>query len=712
MYKSPFFSRYLPFLSLVVLLLFSIAAQAVDAANPPKETDLIEVLRTGAPANKAIACKQLAIYGSKDAVPELAKLLADEQLASWARIALEAIPDPAADEALRKAAETLQGRLLVGTINSIGVRRDAKSVDALATRLKDQDTEVASAAAVALGCIGNPAATSALKPALASTAPSVRTAAAEGCILCAERLIAGGKSDEAVKLYDEVRRADVSKPRVLEATRGAILARKIEGIPLLVEQLKSSDKALLQIGLSAARELPGREVADAIAAEIGRATPDRAALLLYALADRKDFSVSPALLAVAKQGVKQVRIAAIGVIGRSGDAPSVPALIEVATDADNELALAAKTALAELPGKNVNKEIASRLAQTDGKTLAVLIGAVGQRRIDATPPLLKALDHSDAAVRTAAITALGETVGPKELSVLISQVLAPKHADDPKVAAQALKAACIRMPDRDSCAAELAVAMQQAPVATKVGILEILGTMGGPKALATIATAIHSGDEQLQDVGSRVLGQWMTVDAGPVLLDMAKTSSSDKYQVRALRGYLRLARQFAMTDEQRAEMCQNALDASRRTDEQKLVLAVLERYPNAGTLKVAVNAAKDPAIKEDAGRVALAIAQKLGGTSPGTQELLAKIGLEPVKIEIVKAEYGAGATQKDVTEMLQKHVRALPLIVLPTSSYNDSFGGDPAPNVKKELKVQYKINGKVGEASFPENAAILLATPK
>ena len=38
------------------------------------------------PAKKAIACKQLAIHGTKQAVPELAKLLHDEQLASWARI--------------------------------------------------------------------------------------------------------------------------------------------------------------------------------------------------------------------------------------------------------------------------------------------------------------------------------------------------------------------------------------------------------------------------------------------------------------------------------------------------------------------------------------------------------------------------------------------------------------------------------------------------
>ena len=115
--------------------------------------------------------------------------------------------------------------------------------------------------------------------------------------------------------------------------------------------------------------------------------------------------------------------------------------------------------------------------------------------------------------------------------------------------------------------------------------------MGGPKALETIAAAVKGSDEQLQDTGSRVLGEWMSVDAAPVLLDLAKTASSDKYQVRALRGYIRLARQFAMPDQQRAEMCQKALDAASRAEEQKLVLAVLERYPSVDTLRVAVKAA-------------------------------------------------------------------------------------------------------------------------
>jgi len=81
-------------------------------------------------------------------------------------------------------------------------------------------------------------------------------------------------------------------------------------------------------------------------------------------------------------------------------------------------------------------------------------------------------------------------------------------------------------------------------------------------------------------------------------------------------------------------------------------------------------------------------------------------------VEIIKAEYGAGASRKDVTEILRKCVGGLPLISLPSSKYNDAFGGDPASGVVKQLKVQYRIDGKAGEATFPEDAAILLPVPK
>src|SRR5687767_1189675 len=170
---------------LFVLLALACLAQPLTAEefkiSAEKEKELLAVLRSdAAPAEKAIACKKLAIDGSGSAAADLAKLLPDPQLSSWARIALEAIPGKEADEALRAAAETLEGNVLVGTLNSIGVRRDAGAVEILSKRLQDKDADVASAAAVALGRIGNEAATKPLRDSLADAPPKVRSAIAEG----------------------------------------------------------------------------------------------------------------------------------------------------------------------------------------------------------------------------------------------------------------------------------------------------------------------------------------------------------------------------------------------------------------------------------------------------------------------------------------------------------------------------------------------------
>ena len=65
---------------------------------------------------------------------------------------------------------------------------------------------------------------------------------------------------------------------------------------------------------------------------------------------------------------------------------------------------AAKEALGTLPGENINKEIIARLSKAEAKTYPVLIELVGQRRIDAVPELLKAINSSDRVVHLAALT--------------------------------------------------------------------------------------------------------------------------------------------------------------------------------------------------------------------------------------------------------------------------------------------------------------------
>ncbi len=69
---------------------------------------------------------------------------------------LEAIPDPAAGEALRAALPGLAGAPLIGVINSLAARRETSAVADLGRYLTHTDPQVAAAACAALGTIASP----------------------------------------------------------------------------------------------------------------------------------------------------------------------------------------------------------------------------------------------------------------------------------------------------------------------------------------------------------------------------------------------------------------------------------------------------------------------------------------------------------------------------------------------------------------------------
>ena len=128
-------------LIVALLLAFAVPTLAQTVAPKGDEAKLIAVLKSADASrkDKIDACRQLAIIGGKDSIAPLAALLGNEELSHNARYALEPNPDPAVDEALRDALGKVKGGPLVGVIGSVGVRRDAKAVGALARLLSDSD---------------------------------------------------------------------------------------------------------------------------------------------------------------------------------------------------------------------------------------------------------------------------------------------------------------------------------------------------------------------------------------------------------------------------------------------------------------------------------------------------------------------------------------------------------------------------------------------
>ena len=707
----------------VLLLAFVVCWQVNCRAQNTEEAALLQTLRSAAPAEKALACKKLAIYGTNAAAPELQKLLSDPQLSSWARIALEAIPGPEAGAALRNALPGLQGKLAVGVVNSLGIRREVEAIDLLTKRIEeDADANVGAAALVALGRIGQSECIGPLTSALNHAQPTIRNGAAEGCILCAEALLAANGPDAkqaAHDLYHLVSKANVVKQRKLEAKRGGILASG--DVAALMEELRSGDEEYFQMALMTARELQGPTVSASLAQELIHIQPDRFNRVLFALADRQDAVITDELLKMADHVDSAARVAIVRMLPSGlGGTPnsqkeSLARLLHFASDADPAVAAEAKKTFANIKFWGFLGAVRGMLqAEKDSNNLVTLLEVIAARGggplAQDVQPLV---DHSDAKVRRAAIAALGETIGDDDLNFLIEKTIAPAPEDEHEIAIKSLKSACMRMRDRDACVELLHAAMPRTDLPTQVVLIDILGSVGGVKALEVLASYGTGDVEPLQDAATRILGDWLDSGAAPVLLKIAESAAPEKYRVRALRGYLRIARQFAIPAD-RTLMCAAALQAAVRDDERRLALDLLALFPTAEGMDLALAATKQESIRQDAVWAAQRIARKIG-----RQAQLTKAGIDPLSLEIVKAEYGAEGALLEVTQRLANYSDELlnsmdspTAVALPGSGYNEFFGGDPAGGKVKELRIRYRVAGKEFEAVFPENAQLRLPKMK
>lgn len=199
-----------------------IAAHGNEAAAKELEGRLAAVLKTPVSRDsKDYVCRKLMLIGSAASVPTLAEMLGDKDMSHMSRFALERISAPEAAQAMRDALPKVSGALKVGVISSLGVRRDAASVPALAALLADGDAAVAAAAAYALGDIRGADAAKALAAAKPADAKA-KQAVVDASLSCAEGLLADGKKAEAMAIYQPLVGDSQPKHIRLAATRGML----------------------------------------------------------------------------------------------------------------------------------------------------------------------------------------------------------------------------------------------------------------------------------------------------------------------------------------------------------------------------------------------------------------------------------------------------------------------------------------------------------
>jgi HEAT repeat protein len=599
---------------------------AAEPVAPARTRELVAVVQSGDLAARARALQQLAVVGSAEAVPVLAGLLADPQLGQYARDGLEQMPDAAAGAALRAALERLEGRFLIGVVNSLGVRRDVAAVPALGRLATDPASPAAVAAMLALGRIGTPAARQVIEPALRHAEPALRAAAAEAAVLLAERLAREQQGTEARRVFEAVRNADVPGPLRVAAVRGAILAGGADGLKLLVEQLRSNDPDLRDLALRTARELRDPKVTPVLEAELEQLSPPLQAAVLTVLADRADPGALAAVEARALAPSEAVRLAALRALGTIGRASSVPLLLQtLRTPGSEAVATVALASLGRIPARETNAAILRVLPGVPTELRVRLIGVLGERRADeATGPLLQFAAGSDLEPAKAALRALGQLARPADLPRLIALAVAVRDEDVKILADRAIVTTTMKVLEPERRAEAVLQAFQEAsdPVA-KAGLLRPLGaimrTLGGShEVFFHVRAALAHPAEPVRAAALTCLADWPEATPATTLLEVAAAKDVTPAQREtALRGALRMATQVAAGRERSPlnvlEVFRRAAQIAQTREERMMLVSGLGSVRRVEAVQLLQPFLDDPEVKAEAALAVVQAAAGLGG---------------------------------------------------------------------------------------------------
>ena len=590
-----------------------LAARATgDPARRREVADRLAGLLAGGKVShdaKVFICRVLPVVASEAHVPPLAKMLGEAKTADMARRALAAIEGEASGKALRGALGTLEGPALVGLVNSLGERADAKAVGALAKLLVGSDADVAEAAARALGKIGTADAAAALRKATAP--PKGLEALLDARLRCAERLASSGDAATAASIYRQVLASKGPVRWRVAGLSGYARTAGAEATAAVLEAMGSDAPALRATALRLARHLKGTKATEALVKQLDTLEPPSLAVLIDVLGERGDRGAARAVAKRLAAKDDAVRVAAIGAMAQLGDASTVGPLARLAAAERGAVQRAARASLTRLTGPGVDGEFLAAAAKgAPAVRIEVMAALAARRAADAEKVLIEITAEKAEPLRGSALAALAVVGGAAAYPKLIDLIVAPPSPATAQAAEKAVRAIGGRLGNLAARVGPLLAALKKAPASAKPPLLRLLGNSGGAEALDAVRGAVGDGEGGVADAAVRALASWPDAAAAGELLKISRESRSNVHRTLALRGYLRLAR--AETDAaERLKMLQAVKKISKTPAAKRLLLSGLAAAADPAAMELALSFLDDEPVRAEAAQAVLTLGKAL-----------------------------------------------------------------------------------------------------
>jgi len=584
---------------------------------------------------RGFACKQLGIIGSNRALPVLGELLKNDETAGIACLALTTYPPGKADEVLRAALASASSAARIQIMNTLGDRRDAKSVKVLAQAAGDADLAVARAAIAALGKEGSEAGWKAIVSVSKDANPALQGALTEATMRCAEALAGMGDTKTAMPIYEGL--LAESQPAFVRRSALDALLRldKVHAQPRILEVLRGSDATLTPVAIANVRGLATSNASEVFAAELPRLGPQEQVWMIDSLAARGDVPACAAIGNSLESRDAGVRRAAIDTLGRMGDTWCVTLLasaLDRSQDAEERRAL--ESALIDLHGGGqTDRAIVGALKKASGNTRAILITALAQRQGPAANALLLAeAGQADPAVAKAALRALSKTAAEKEVTPLLERLTRTDDAEVRSEAAGATAQAISRIDDpvRRSALIRGALGWAQS-VDSRIALLGLLPGCGDAASLAALKEAIDSSDADVRDAVVRALADWPDASAWDALAGIYRQPATESVRGLALRGLVRLAGdENAHPSAKQIGRYRQLLAGAHDDADKRMILGALGGDAQVEALALAVQLLDDTGVHAEAAVAVKRIAEAIKGQNPkAAEEALKRLQAKP-----------------------------------------------------------------------------------
>lgn len=522
----------------------------INAMNDPSQraataARLARVLgaSTTTDATRQFICAQLYRIGTEAEVSAVAPMLLDPATTDTARLFLERIQSAESVAALRRALDKLEGRALVGVINSLSLVQDAASVDRISALTTSQDEAVALAAWRALGNFGSDSVAhfliQRLKMADKAFAP-LESAAVRTAIL----LESAGKRDKAMEIYRLLADARRS-PGARHAGFLAVLAACPEGEKAaIVAQWSKSPDVSQQKAVIAQLTALGDAALEQVSHHKGMGEKVQIALM-EELAARQGEKMLPAMLEAANSGDPAKVQMALRFFASVGDPQVIPVLIK-ALNSDEATRTIAAAALAQRPKQVVGPALLEALTkQVDLREQIVDILST-LKYYEAIDPLTRLARSEDPAVYEGAVEGLRAICDPddtdlKRMFVLYLDVPAGPQRE---CVERAIAYVCAKNPQPSERATILLGFVDRHPhknqQAFQTAVLPLLGRLGTDAVYQRIEPLLNSPTPELSAAAVRAFCNWPTAQYADALWDLATKSESKTYRSQALRAYVRV----------------------------------------------------------------------------------------------------------------------------------------------------------------------------